>query len=169
MKLQVNNKILAKAVAICIAMGSLPAFAQDFDPPGSHTWSLDKGVNAGVDTSGGRQTVLNGTVSNYLYGRDWLIGVKPTIVWQKDANGNVIKEGYIPLSVSAASYGTGCTVSSPCRTETSVTASSCVIKQTSWGLTSATDFLGSTRFRSVIRVSMRRDNAQATIKPQVKQ
>jgi hypothetical protein len=140
MELQVNNKILAKAVAICIAMGSLPAFAQDFDPPGSHTWSLDKGVNPGVHTSGGRQTVLNGTVSNYLYGEDWLIGAKPTIVWHKDANGNVIKEGFIPLAVSAASYGTGCTVSSPCSTQTSVTTSSCVIKQTTWGLTSSTDF-----------------------------
>lgn len=142
MERRVNNKMLVRAVAMCIALGSLPAFAQDFDPPGSHTWSLDKSVNAGVYTSGGRQTVLNGTVSSYLYGRDWLIGVKPTIAWQKDANGNEIKEGWVPIAVSAASYGSGCTVSAPCYTATSVTTSTCVIKQTSWGLTTSTDFFG---------------------------
>ena len=48
MERNVVNKTIGKAVAACIALGCLPAYAQNFNPPGDHTWVLNSASNSGV-------------------------------------------------------------------------------------------------------------------------
>ena len=132
MERQINKKMIARAVAICIAMGSMPAFAQSFDPPGSHTWALDKASNAGVTTDGGR---VVGGVTSLLYGRDFLIGGKGSVSW------TTTKLGYIPIAVGPPIYS--CSGGS-CAVSVSYSTSSCTTQQTTYGVTSSSDLVGIT-------------------------
>lgn len=127
-----NKKMIARAVAICIAMGSMPAFAQSFDPPGSHTWRLKKASNAGVTTDNGR---VVGGVTDLLYGRDFLIGGKGSISWTST------KLGYIPLAVGDYVYScpSGTTT---CTAGVSYSNSSCHTQQTTYGITGSADVVG---------------------------
>ena len=127
MERQINKKMIARAVGMCIAMGCLPAFAQNFDPPGSHTWSLVKSSNSGVTTDGGR---VVGGQTDLLYGRDFLVGGKGSISW------TATKAGYIPIAVGAPIYS--CSGGS-CAISVSYSTSNCTTQQTTYGLTSSTD------------------------------
>lgn len=130
MERNVVNKTISKAVAACIALGCLPAYAQNFDPPGNHTWVLNSASNSGVANVANPRYAKG--VPDLIYGRDFLIGGKGTNTFTS------AKEGYIPLAVGPSQSSTACSTGS-CTATVSYNTSSCTTQQTSYGITASTD------------------------------
>lgn len=130
MERKIVKKISIRAVTACIALGCLPAYAQNFDPPGTHTWTLDKASNAGVANVTSPRYITG--VPGLLYGRDFLIGGKPTNTFTST------KLGYIPIAVGASVSSTACSVGT-CSASVSYGTNNCTTQQTTYGLTATTD------------------------------
>jgi hypothetical protein len=129
------SNILSKAVAVCIGLGCLPAYAQNFDAPGNHTFYLDFTSNSGV-----KQPTLNDLlpktvkgVPDLLYGRDFLIG-NPSKPEFSTTSPN--KVGYIPLAVSGSVSNCG---SGSCTASAAFNTGSCTTEQSTFGITATID------------------------------
>ncbi len=140
MEPKVVNKTIVRALAACITLGCLPAYAQNFNPPGDHTWVLNK-ANSGVASVDNPRYAKG--VPDLLYGRDFLIGGKGTNTFASPS----VKVGYIPLAVGPSQSSSACSTGS-CTATVSYTTSSCTTQQTSYGITAATDIpvIGSLTF-----------------------
>lgn len=140
MERTIATTIISRTVAACIALGCLPAYAQNFNPPGDHTWVLNK-ANSGVANETSPRSATG--VPDLLFGRDFLIGGKGTTTFASPS----VKVGYIPLAVGPSQSSSACSTGS-CTATVSYTTSSCTTQQTSYGITAATDIpvIGSLTF-----------------------
>lgn len=132
MERNIIKKVIRRFVAASIALGCLPGYAQNFDPPGAHTFYLH-GSTKKVDVTdpyGGHYTGYIAGYPELRYGRDFLTGGKPRIVYTNS------KIGYIPLYVGPSKYS--CSTTS-CSIAIQSNVNDCTTVQMTYGLTAKAD------------------------------
>jgi hypothetical protein len=130
MKRDISKKMISKAAGMFIAMSCMPAFAQDFDAPGTHTFGLDEKSNPAVD---GDWVRTAGGVADLLYGRDFLLGAET-----RQVNFTSSRLGYIPFAVGPALFS--CPDGS-CTTAVRYSKSSCTTSSQTHGVSGDTGLI----------------------------